>query len=196
MSSTYAKEPYVYPQKKPCIYPQKSPTNTRKRALCVPAKKALHYPQKSPTYTRKKALYISGFVDIQICSTFWVGSTFVQKLSPAKIVVSVASFTTMSQVTRVTDDVTHNMSTLIDKIPGLFCRISSLLEGSFTKEIYNFKEPTNEWCHTQHEHSDEHALRHTPLRIVSHVIRVMYGVASISRLLKIIGLFCRISSLL
>jgi len=29
------------------------------------------------------------------------------------------------------------------KIVGLFCRISSLIEGSFAKEIYNFKEPTN-----------------------------------------------------
>ena len=26
---------------------------------------------------------------------------------------------------------------------GLFCRISSLLWGSFAKETYNFKEPTN-----------------------------------------------------
>ena len=29
------------------------------------------------------------------------------------------------------------------KIIGLFCRISSLLEGSFAKETYNFKEHTN-----------------------------------------------------
>jgi len=29
------------------------------------------------------------------------------------------------------------------KIIGLFCRISSLLQGSFAKERYNFKEPTN-----------------------------------------------------
>jgi len=29
------------------------------------------------------------------------------------------------------------------KIIGLFCRISSLLKGSFAKETYNFKEPTN-----------------------------------------------------
>jgi len=29
------------------------------------------------------------------------------------------------------------------KIMGLFCRISSLLKGSFAKETYNFKEPTN-----------------------------------------------------
>jgi len=29
------------------------------------------------------------------------------------------------------------------KITGLFCRISSLLQGSFAKETYNFKEPTN-----------------------------------------------------
>jgi len=29
------------------------------------------------------------------------------------------------------------------KIIGLFCRISSLLWGSFAKETYDFKEPTN-----------------------------------------------------
>ena len=29
------------------------------------------------------------------------------------------------------------------KIIGLFCRISSLLQGSFTKETYNFKESTD-----------------------------------------------------
>ena len=29
------------------------------------------------------------------------------------------------------------------KIIGLFCRISSLLEGSFAKETCNFKEPTS-----------------------------------------------------
>ena len=31
----------------------------------------------------------------------------------------------------------------INSIIGLFCRISSLLQGSFAKETYNFKEPTN-----------------------------------------------------
>ena len=31
----------------------------------------------------------------------------------------------------------------LSKIIGLFCRISSLLKGSFAKEIYNFQEPTN-----------------------------------------------------
>jgi len=29
------------------------------------------------------------------------------------------------------------------KIVGLFCRIWSLLQGSFAKETYNFKEPTD-----------------------------------------------------
>ena len=29
------------------------------------------------------------------------------------------------------------------EIVGLFCRKSSLLQGSFAKETYNFKEPTN-----------------------------------------------------
>ena len=31
----------------------------------------------------------------------------------------------------------------IDEIIGLFCRISSLLSGSFAKETYNFIDPTN-----------------------------------------------------
>ena len=31
----------------------------------------------------------------------------------------------------------------IDKIIGLFCRISSLLQGSFAKETHNFIDPTN-----------------------------------------------------
>jgi len=29
------------------------------------------------------------------------------------------------------------------RITGLFCRISSLVGGSFAKETYDFKEPTN-----------------------------------------------------
>ena len=32
----------------------------------------------------------------------------------------------------------------IDKITGRFCRISSLLKGSFAKETYNFIDPTNQ----------------------------------------------------
>jgi len=31
----------------------------------------------------------------------------------------------------------------IDKSLGIFCRISSLLQGFFAKETYNFKEPTS-----------------------------------------------------
>jgi len=58
------------------------------------------------------------------------------------------------------------------KIIGPFCRISSLSQGSFAKETYNLKEPTN--C--------RYSLR-------------PYGVATINRLLKIISPFCRISSL-
>jgi len=38
------------------------------------------------------------------------------------------------------------MSRLL-KIIGLFCRIASLLYGSFAKETYNFKEPTNHRHH-------------------------------------------------
>jgi len=34
-------------------------------------------------------------------------------------------------------------SSRLFKIIGLFCRISSLLQGSFVKETYHFKEPTH-----------------------------------------------------
>jgi len=40
------------------------------------------------------------------------------------------------------DSVSHFISR-IDKIIGLFCRILSLLYGSFAKETYVFREPTN-----------------------------------------------------
>jgi len=36
------------------------------------------------------------------------------------------------------------MVSRIDKIIGLFCRILSLLRGSFAKETYNFIDPTNQ----------------------------------------------------
>jgi len=62
----------------------------------------------------------------------------------------------------------------------LFCRIYSLLWVSFTKETYNLKEPTN---------------RRHPIAIPMSD-DTSYGVATISRLLQIIRLFCRIQSLL
>ena len=65
----------------------------------------------------------------------------------------------------------------IDQIIGLFCRISSLLEGSFAKETNDLKEPTN--------------LATLYLRGFLQSAYV-YGVATVSRIDKIIGLFCRI----
>ena len=56
-------------------------------------------------------------------------------------------------------------------IIGLFCRIQSLLYGSFAKETYDLKEPTN------------YSIRYS--------VRILYGVATISRRLKIIGLLCK-----
>jgi len=41
-----------------------------------------------------------------------------------------------------TDYGVASISRLLKKI-GLFCRISSLLQGSFAKETYHFMEPTN-----------------------------------------------------
>ena len=52
--------------------------------------------------------------------------------------------------------------------------LSSLLKGSFAKETYDFKD----------------------VYLFAGMLYGGYGVATISRLLKIIGLYCRISSLL
>ena len=49
-------------------------------------------------------------------------------------------------------DITHVSSLL--KTIGLFCRISCLLLGSFAKETYNFKEPTNRRYCTNHSVSE------------------------------------------
>jgi len=43
------------------------------------------------------------------------------------------------------------------KIVGLFCRISSFLLGSFAKETYKFKEPTNR-SHQMGRNHDRSAL--------------------------------------
>ena len=77
------------------------------------------------------------------------------------------------------------------KIIGLFCRIQSLLQGSFAKETCNFNEPTNR----------SHPI--TELRgwvvwcvCIEYTLDFGYGVTTISRLLNTIGLFFRIQSLL
>ena len=98
------------------------------------------------------------------------------------------------------------------KITGLSCRISSLLQGTFAKETYDFKEPTNRrhpiWnnmSHVLHEwimsHMDQTCLTwmshvphdwvipHTQELVMKAMDLNMYGVATISRLLQIIGLF-------
>ena len=143
----------------------------------------------------------------------------------------------------------HGVATIsrLLKIIGLFCRISSLLQGSFAKETYDFKEPTNRshpiyvcitWqikpgmivldnsatlMSNTHTHTHTHARTHTYTFSLSsfslslsltHTVTCkythfwyaiylladrhvyVYGVATFSRLLQNIGLFCRISSLL
>jgi len=42
----------------------------------------------------------------------------------------------------------HPFNTIYSRIIGLFCRISSLLQVSFAKETYHFKEPTSRSHHT------------------------------------------------
>ena len=76
------------------------------------------------------------------------------------------------------------------KIIGLFCRISSLFKGSFAKETYNFKEPTNgshpitvpeqrlirRMSHGTRKlshgtHTKRNAWRHPYERVMSHTLR-------------------------
>ena len=66
------------------------------------------------------------------------------------------------------------------KIIGLFCRIHSLLQGSFAKQTYVFRKPTN---------------RSHPVRTRMYARECAEtGSATIRRLLQIIGLFCKIVS--
>jgi len=89
----------------------------------------------------------------------------------------------------------HTNTGSVDKFIGLFCRILSVLWGSFAEETYNCI------CY-QHTYTcavwdlmlrkECHTLRHynagsTECQTLSH-----NGVATISRLLRILGLFCRI----
>ena len=74
------------------------------------------------------------------------------------------------------------------KIIGLFCRTQSLLQGSFAKETYNFKEPTNR----------SHPIRITILVVIVVIVAAIerspytaYRVAIISRLLKLMSFFCK-----
>jgi len=86
------------------------------------------------------------------------------------------------------------------KITGLFCRIPSLLYGSFAKETYNLKEPTNR-SHPMAasrvllgRQTDKTQTWPIPMWYDSFLIDMTrsYGVATIIRLLKITGLVCRI----
>ena len=103
-------------------------------------------------------------------------------MSQSKIDMSHASHTNVS----------YGVATMsrLHKMIGLFCRISSLLQGSFAKETCNFKEPT----------SGSHPISHPRMSRASFIhashTNVSYGVATMSRLHKITGLFCRISSIL
>jgi len=101
------------------------------------------------------------------------------------------------------------------KITGLFCRISSLSYGSFAKETYHFKEPTNRSCCLRVSHVKKvqaNASCHTcsRARVMSHARIYTHSCVcgcacanihthmptlsihtTISRLLKMIGLFCK-----
>jgi len=126
------------------------------------------------------------------------------------------------------------------KTIGLFCRISSLLQGSFAKETYNTVTPrTFFWVSTPAPHLSQtlttriprvsececltcqsadtllryyththtvtlphytptlmsrhtDTVRHSPIHTYTYAVANSYGVSTISRLLKIICLFCRI----
>ena len=94
------------------------------------------------------------------------------------------------------------------KITGLFRRILSLLQGSFPKKTSSFKEPTNRSrCIAIQGLKKPRKLRanenhYNNLRAERFLLcpptrnDKCYGVATISRLLKIIGVVCRISPIL
>jgi len=65
------------------------------------------------------------------------------------------------------------------KIIGLFCRISSLLYGSFAKEIYKFKEPTScshPVCGCISHHQKRNSLFHEQNQTRSTLLQCVAGV--------------------
>ena len=88
------------------------------------------------------------------------------------------------------------------KIRCLFCRISSLVQGSFAEETYNFKGPII-LSSFKLDVSFAQPLHGTAIQKDQEVqdnlwkeLQEHYGVAMISRLLQIRCLFCRVQSLL
>jgi len=84
----------------------------------------------------------------------------------------------------------------INKTIGLFCRIASLLWGSFAKETYNFIDPTNIsypiWTRDCCLKQSRISVSPLHMCLCTSTLFVYYGEATISRLLRIVGLFCRI----
>jgi len=86
---------------------------------------------------------------------------------------------------------------------SLFCRVSSLLQGSFAKVTCNIKEPTNRLSQSFSHiwvmlHTHTHTHTHTQLKCTrsrSWRYITCRGVATIRKLLKVVGFFCRIQSL-
>jgi len=81
----------------------------------------------------------------------------------------------------------------IDKIIGLLCKRALEMRQYSAKETYNLKEPTN--CSHSILHTTTIELTFENFITIEPTFE-SFGVAMISRLLRIIGLFCRISSLL
>ena len=80
------------------------------------------------------------------------------------------------------------MSRLLEII-GLFCKRALQKRRYSAKETYNLKEPTDR----SHPVARYRAIQYH-YRYIAAVLW-SYGMATISRLLKIIGLFCRIKPL-
>ena len=59
----------------------------------------------------------------------------------------------------------------IDKIIGLFCRIMSLLQGSFTKETYKIIDPTNQ---SHHIFGSSCAREHVCVKLCIYVYMYIY----------------------
>ena len=97
----------------------------------------------------------------------------------------------------------HGVATIsrLLKITGLFCKRALEKRLYSAKETYNFNEPTNR-SHpiAQLRTSSRHKVnfdnysnqKHNTTRVLRKSAGVTSPVATISRLIKIIGLFCRI----
>ena len=109
---------------------------------------------KEPWYQKKRALYLRQ-------KRFIMGQNATERATQHKQHLTSCYYYVASQI--VLNRFPVGWLQVVGKITRLFCRISSLLQGSFAKETYNFKEPKNR-SHPRTIHLSDNFWDHVSLK--------------------------------